>query len=363
MTMQNPYKMTSKFNFKGKEATLVNIREKVSDQQIYEFYMKEAITPGKKYLSPLRESGTPNFTFLAIGVNELLWRDWGDDSQISPLGVISFICKKFNCSYLEALSIINRDLCLGLDGVGVTPILPARTIDLPIKRDIKPAKEHKLIEVEYQVFNGDDVKYWETYGIELPQLVKYKVKPAKYVWVDGTLVRIYSRSNPVYSYNLGIDDNGKQYFKIYSPHAVKKRKWLTNAKNHIIQGLNQLAWTDYKLIITKSLKDVMLIDQMGFDSIALQSELSDIPDYLKAMLVSAYDEIYVLFDNDPVGIENSKKLCIKHEFQYVEIPDRHGAKDLSDFVKGFGYYAAETMLNKILGEAKSSISLSEGLPY
>ena len=348
------------FNFKGEDATLKNIRRKVSDQQIYEWYLKEEVIPGKKYKSPFREEKTPSFTFLVIAPEEILWKDWGDKEMIKPLGVVAFVMKKYTCSYFDALEYINNDLCLGLNGVGVKAGPEQKIVKLPAKRILPKSNPNKLIEVERQVFNKDDVRFWQSYGIDLTTLVKYNVNAAKYVWLDGVLVRVYSRSNPVYSYRLVGADN-KTYYKIYSPFAEKKRKWLTNAKNHIIQGLNQLTWTDYKIIITKSLKDVMLIDQMGFDSVALQSEMSVIPDHFKTMLKEAYSKVYVLFDNDPVGIENSKKLCIEHGFQYIEIPERYGSKDLTDLVLNSGYYEAEAILNKILGE--DGFFKDKDLPY
>lgn len=347
-----------KFNFKGKDPTIDNVREKVSDQQIYEFYLNQVVSQNKKYISPFRDEKTPSLTFFAINAIEILWKDWGDTEQESPLGVVAFIMKLHNCSYFEALSIINRDMCLGLDGVGVKvdgKVQPSTNV--PKKSSFEVNNKHKLIEVEPQIFKKEDVSYWESYGITLPTLIRYSVRTVKYVWLNGTMVRIYSRSNPVYSYYLGEKDN-KHYYKIYSPKSPKHKKWLTNAPQNIIQGINNLTWTDDKLIITKSLKDVMLLNEMGIDAVAVQSETSPLEERTATLFMTSYDDIYVLFDNDEVGVKFSAKLCKEYpKFKPIFIETKFAVKDISDFSKEYGFYEAKGLIETLIGKKHTESDL------
>lgn len=349
-----------KFNLKGKDPTIDNIRKQVSDQQIYEFYLKQVVSPTKKYISPFREDKHPSMSFLAISTEEILWKDWGDTAQESPLGVVSFVMKLYNCSYFEALSIINRDMCLGLEGLSTKADGKVNSpVNVPKKRPFEVNNKHKLIEIEAQIFKKEDVAYWESYGITLSTLIRYNVRTVKYVWLNGIMVRMYSRSNPVYSYYLGEKDK-KQYYKIYSPKSPKHKKWLTNAPQNIIQGINNLTWTDDKLIITKSLKDVMLLNEMGIDAVALQSETSSLEERTATLFMASYDDIYVLFDNDETGVKFSAKLCKEYNtFKSIFIKNKFAVKDISDFAKEYGFYEAQGLIETLIGKEHTET----GLPF
>lgn len=339
-----------KFDFGVELLTKDKVKEKISDQQIYEFYLNKRIDFNTKYNSPYRDDKNPSLSFLVSQNGDILWRDWGDFFQEKSEDVFNFVMTIKDCSFAEALEYINNDMGLGLSSLN-SFIKDKKTIikDIPKKREVEANNIEKLIEVQTQFFTVEDREYWKQYYIDLATLVKYNVSSIKYCWINGTLVRTYSRSNPVYSYKFITDK--KTYYKIYSPYD-KKRKWMTNATKDIIQGYDNLTFDSDLLIITKSLKDIMVLNKLGYESISLQSEGVLIDLNFLSELKEKYKDIIIFYDNDLTGIAEAQKFSDKHKLKVMYIPKKYDEKDISDYVKSYGLEEGKSLLNKIISDAK-----------
>ena len=73
----------------------------------------------------------------------------------------------------------------------------------------------------------------------------------------------------------------------------KLHKFITNANAYYMQGWKQLNRNNDTLIITKALKDVMLLDKLGYSAIAPNSESYNIPDNIIKEITSSYKNIIV----------------------------------------------------------------------
>jgi hypothetical protein len=103
-----------------------------------------------------------------------------------------------------------------------------------------------------------------------------------------------------------------------------------------LQGTDQLKYDKKYLIITSSLKDLMVFRQLGIgniETIAPDSENTIVPRNLLNKITSNYTKTFVLFDNDQPGINSMKKYQEMYGFDYI-ILDME--KDLSDSVKKYG---------------------------
>lgn len=351
------------FSFKENLLTKQSINEKVNDQQIYEFYMKTDIDFGRKYNSPYRVDKKPSLSFLVLDDNSILWRDWGDGSQSKPQGVIMFVSKiNGNCSYGNALKIIDREMNLNIEKNVKLLNAPSTHIIIPSKKIVKKNKPNKLIQVKPQSYTKEDIAYWSQYKIQLATLMRYSVFSAKYVWLDGTLVRSYSGSNPVYAYKLDTVDK-IQRWKIYSPLSIGGNKWLTNANKSIVQGLKNLDLVTNRFILTKSLKDVMVLRILGYESAALQSETSEMPQWFEGFLHLNYKRHYVLYDNDEAGRYGADKLIKESpKLMKIEIPDYLNVKDISDYIKKYGYKKAKLLIHNLIA-FKDSEYTGKDLPF
>ena len=346
--------MNNKYNFDIVVLNKDEIRNRLTDQQIIEYYLGQELVFGKKYHSPFRDDKNPSLSFLGFGNGTVFWRDWGNPHVDKAQDVFSFVEKIFNCTFPEALAYINRDFGLGLDAPHRLLTENTRSIDIPKVRKVEiKADSNKIIEVENRVFSASDLSYSMDYGIFIRTLVKYQVFPVRYVWIDKILVRRSTESNPVFAYLLLNPIVMENKYKIYSPMAATKHKWLTNASSDVIQGLEQLSYSRSNLIITKSLKDVMVLDSLGFDAVAPQSEGTPISLAAMADFKRYYgSNIIAFYDNDEAGMITSANLARTHRIKRMYLDEDTNVKDISDYVKEYGIIKAEKLVGLLIEKAK-----------
>lgn len=123
-------------------------------------------------------------------------------------------------------------------------------------------------------------------------------------------------------------------FKIYRPLASKYTKWRTNLTNRHVQGLAELPKEGGNLlIITKSLKDVMCLYEMGFYAISPSSETTFIPEDILQSLRNKWKHIVILFDRDRTGMSKAREYSRQYKFDALFVNKKFNAKDISDAVK------------------------------
>ena len=131
--------------------------------------------------------------------------------------------------------------------------------------------------------------------------------------------------------------NDSTKFKLYRPLSTTF-KWLAKTNKNVLWGLTQLPLQGKLLVITKSLKDVMVLHELGIPAICPNSESTNIPNgMLKEYIVSFYD-----YDN--AGIQAALKLDIPYMFLFK-------SKDLSDYYKKHGKLSSYRMLKRILSKS------------
>ena len=136
-------------------------------------------------------------------------------------------------------------------------------------------------------------------------------------------------------------------FKIYRPLASKYTKWRTNLTNRHVQGLAELPQGGGGvLIITKSLKDVMCLSEMGFNAIAAASETTFIPEDILDNLKQKWLKIYILYDRDITGMKMARKYSKKYGIDAIFVNKKFRAKDISDAVRDNGFFAVKNWLTE-----------------
>lgn len=100
------------------------------------------------------------------------------------------------------------------------------------------------------------------------------------------------------------------------------------------------------LVITKSMKDVMLLHEFNIPAIAPNSEVLFVTDAQLNKLKTKFKHIIVVYDNDFAGIENLSKIHKAHpELIVTFIPRKYEAKDISDFYKKYGKEKTQILIN------------------
>ena len=309
-----------------------NILNIVPEEEIYKYYLGYDFDIGRCYKSVLRKGDdTPSLNFYYNSRNVLCYKDFGH----SQGNVFEFVKNYFECSYFEALQRINQDFRLGL-GLSNDSI-----IERPkLVNQITKVPKTTLIQIKPQAFTDFDKKFWENFGITLPTLELYNVYSTSHVFINKKLRFVYIEDNPIYSFIF------KDKVKVYRP--LSAIKWINNATSNILQGIEQLPNNGELLIITKSLKDVMLFKELGFNAIAPQGESMAFDFKIIEELKTRFKKIIVVYDNDDPGVRFSIKLTSLLNLNYWNIPKEFGEKDPTDFYKRYGREETIKLLNTML---------------
>lgn len=308
------------FTTKGlKKINKEDILTKVSQEELWNYYTGLEIQVKNKFLSPVRDEKKPSAGFYYTSTNELKLKDFGKRGTYS---IWDFIMWKYNLNYQECLNKVDNDF------INKEPNI--EYFGNPIKR----IRENKKIIPFFKEFTKEELQYWEQYYITKEDLEISNVKSLDYYWLVGDEYSIKFKEPFSFYYQLSKDE-----CKIYKPFSDKK--FYFYGTSDTLQGEHLLPWIGDLLIITKALKDVMVLNKLGYNSIGFQGETS-FPSSLKInTLKHRFKDIIVLFDNDKAGKDGAKLLYELYKFKYFFL-DEH--KDISDYIKNEGIKKTKEIL-------------------
>jgi 5S rRNA maturation endonuclease (ribonuclease M5) len=211
------------------------------------------------------------------------------------------------------------------------------------KEYILPPEEPSEIKVIPKDWETHEIAYWVRYGVTLPTLKIFNVRPCREVWINDFLHYIYNKNNPCFRYTL---DGG---FKIYIPlHSKKELKFRTNIRKEVIWGLEQLTYKTDTCFIVSSLKDIMCLYELGFEAVCMNSESCDIPDKLINYLKTKYEHVIIFLDADSTGLKFAKKVHKRIDIPYLYIPLDYKCKDQSDCFLKHGKIILKELILELL---------------
>lgn len=298
---------------------------KNSEETYMTTYLGIPVTPGL-HISPLRNDKRPTASFFRNRKGELIFHDFGTGFHENFIGVVMEINK---CSYPRAIEIIAEDFHL----------IPNET-DRKLKKvkisniilEEKPETQIKIIPKE---FTEGELKWWKNFGIHEKTLKKYKVYSCDSVFLNGNYFGSPTTKTYMFGYFMGTRKS-VELWRIYMPQR-KSYRFLSNTGRNIIQGAKQLPDSGNLLIITKSMKDVMCLYEMGIPAIAPCSEVLFVSKQQLQKLKDRFKNIIVFYDNDLPGIAGMNRIKKQYpELTYMWIPRKYEAKDISDFIKKYG---------------------------
>lgn len=308
--------MYDKEKAKLSDITLDWILSRVTEYDIYAHYLGQ-FKVGMIYNSPFRKDKNPSFgIFYSKRTKQLLFKDHGTGDCGN---VIKFV------SLYTGITNYNDILLDIVDKLKIT----SDTKLVSSKQYI--ASTETVIGVVRQDFTAEDINYWSQFNICIDTLKKFNVNSIKYYLCNGIVKGIYKKENPMYAYKV------YNNFKIYRPLADKYTKWRNNLGQYDIQGFKQLPKTGNLLIITKSLKDVMCLYEMGISAISPASESTFIPDDVLDNLKKRFKHILICFDRDTVGIKYLRRISLKTGLKPLLVHKKWKSKDISDAIKLNGF--------------------------
>ena len=311
------------YEIKPKIFSTDEILSKVSQEDIWKYYLGFPIKTGKLFISPLREESRASANLFYASDGTLLLKDFA----LTTMNIWQFVQYKYNLTFQEALLKICSDL-------GISSNVKFDTI--PSKKTPK-IRDTTNINISILKWNKDLLNYWTQYNISLKTLNLYKVVPISDLWINNEYIYI---KKPAFSYEFG-----KGIRKIYLPFSDKK--FFSNVPGNIYSGYDQLDWISDILILTKSHKDVMVYHELGYNAISPQGEGHKIDYNFLNSLKKRFETIIINFDNDKPGINYTKKLLSEFNLPYFFLPNENHVKDISDYIKK---YNKENTINYLKNE-------------
>lgn len=318
------------------DITLDYILSKVSEYDIYAHYLGQ-FKVGAIYNSPFRKDKNPSFgIYYSKRTKQLLFKDHGTGECGNIVKFVSLYTGLTN--YNDILKDIVKQLNITTD------------TKLDSSKQYIPSSE-TVIGIVRQKFTPTDINYWSQFNISEKTLKKFNVNSIKYYLCNGIVKGIYKEDNPMYAYKV------YNNFKIYRPLADKYTKWRNNLTEYDIQGYAQLPSKGDTLIITKSMKDVMCLYEMGIPAISPSSESTFIPNDILEGLKKRFKRIIILFDRDNAGVKYLRKMSLKTGLEGLLVHKKFKAKDISDAIKANSFEEVKEWLYKELFKTKNATSV------
>lgn len=314
-----------------KTITKEEILSKIDDEKLFNFYLGE-FDYKKSYSSVFRTDDTPS---CGIYINKRGRLIYNDIAKNEKLDIFAFVAKKFNISYQSAIQKIAEDFKYIKD----KEFTPVERVPKDTKIDIQCGK-----------WSFGPLEYWKRYTITQKELEENNVFNVRKLYINNKVINNFDGTLR-FAYTLNY--KGKILKKIYQPEGDKMYKWITNIPLHIPFGYDSLKFKSDNLIITKSVKEMIIFKRYFTDVIALQNESSaSLRDVTIDFLLKKYKNIYLFFDGDSTGILNSKYYETKG-LKPIYIPEdivSESLKDSADMVKimGIAYFENFLKSNKLL---------------
>lgn len=321
--------------------TLEYILSKVTEYDIYAHYLGQ-FKVGMIYNSPFRKDKNPSFgIFYSKKSKQLLFKDHGTGECGNVIKFVQLYTGKTN--YNDIL----QDIVAKLNITSETR--------LDSSKQYIPSTE-TVIGVVRQEFTDIDIKYWNQFNISTKTLKKFNVNSIKYYLCNGIVKGIYKPENPMYAYKV------YNNFKVYRPLGDKYTKWRNNLTEYDVQGYEQLPKKGDICIITKSLKDVMCLYEMGIPAISPSSESTWLPDTVLEDVLKRFKRVLICFDRDGPGMRNLRKISLKTGLNGLIMHKKFKAKDISDAIKANGFDKVKEYIYAEIDKEKKRRSSEERNP-
>ena len=307
--------------------SLNDIKSRVTETDILSFYLNIKELPCV-INSPFREDNRPSFGIYFNNKSKRVY--YKDYATNDSGGLFDLLGKLWNCNYKKVLENINKDIN-NIDK-GNVKLNTGHTITIRSNDEHHSSSD---LQCKIREWKDYDIEYWSSYGISLKWLKYADVYPIshKIIIKDGHKY-VFKADKLAYAYVERKE--GKVSIKIYSPYN-KKYKWCNKHDNSVISLWTKIPKYGDKVCICSSLKDSLCLwANTGIPAICPQGEGYRISTTAINELKRRFKKIYIIFDNDKVGILDGKKLAEATGFTNLILPKFDNGKDISDAYKILG---------------------------
>lgn len=331
------------------------ILKRVSPEDIFTYYLGRRVQTKRNFTSSLRIDTYPTCSFKYCKDGVLRFIDWAKMEK--PEDCFGLVERIYRVDYNKALRIIIKDMKLEEKDIKFNP-------DDFVKEGLKKfdgndtnfnTKSRITVLKESRRFTIYDAKYLKSLGLNSDIAIKFGVYSVDTAWINDTLIYRRDNKDPCIGYYFGNNKYGHEKWKLYFYKRTKDHKYSKFMGNtNRINGWIQLPEKGDLLIITKSLKDVMVLYKFGISAIAMQSENTFPYERIVNELKERFTTIYTLLDFDFTGIKMASKIKKVYGIKPLFLSNGrfgsldYGAKDISDYIEKYG--ETETIKLLFFGE-------------
>lgn len=325
---------------KGKKKVVLTqetILKRISEYDIYKYYMPEKWEPNHVTNSPFRYDPTPSF-LISNKYGNLGYIDFGDDQFRGDC--IHFVRQLYSLPSLDiTLKKIDQDFGLGISSGKPTNVY--KKIISQYKQPESVGKRYTKIQVQPKKFTNSDLAYWNLFHLDEIDLKREDIYSVSKIFLNKKRFT-FDETQPIFGYYYD------GYWKIYRPFENKKRKWLpNNVPITTMDGKDCIKNVDIAFI-NKSKKDYMVIRKVLIASCAVQNEGIACFSQENIKFLRENSKMQVLsFDSDIAGVKSSLQITKLFNFGYCNVPRKYlaeGIKDWADLAKKYGMKEIENYL-------------------
>ena len=327
-----------------------NILKQIDSYQLFKAYCPNFIALDKMFSSEFRSDPKPS-CHIIMWKGDLLYKDFGEEGY----RVFDYIARKFETTYSGALQRVNEDFNLELGGkVGISS--PSLVIPEKASEDLTTyEKTPTIIKIKPRPWTKLDAEFWKgKYGIPSRLLEYHNIRSISHYSIDNA-----KKDNATYALNPFMIGYSYDYYwsddvfrrKLYFPQVKGLGKFISNVDDTIVQGWTLLPKYGKTLFITKSYKDILIFNLLGYWAIAPNSENTYIPESVMEKLKARFENIYCWFDNDDGGIRGAKQFVDKFDLPFMCNPIGM-PKDPSDYVEKYSLSSFDLLIANFLEHGK-----------
>lgn len=269
----------------------------------------------------MRKDESPSLGWYVTNSGRVKFRDFATNERGT---LLDFLCMYWN---IDRQSLRNRLLSQVTKG---DPISTARVTSVYSELKDKANPKSSTLQVKVRKWLKRDIDYWQSFGIPLNWLQWAEVYPISHTIITIGENRYVFGTDPL-AYVFVEHKENNTTLKVYQPLNTTGRKWLNKNDKSVIGLWTKVPPTGERICICSSLKDSLCLSaNTGIPAIYIQGEGYSISKTACNSLKDRYEHIYILLDNDEVGLRDGEKLAQETGFTNLVLPKVEGTKDISD---------------------------------
>jgi hypothetical protein len=303
--------------------TRESILQRITEYDIFKYYMPTNWKIGVATLSPFRTEKHPSF-MISNRMGKLKFIDFSDSSYRGDCFDLVKMMYRLN-SLDEILRMVDKDFTLGISkGEDVQAY---KKITSKYKQPEELGKRYALVQCLTRPFTGEELAYWNDFHQDISDLKREHIYSISKVYLNR---KLFSLKDTELRFGYFYDG----CWKIYRPFADKSNKWVPNnvpitamdGKKDIIGAKNAF--------INKSKKDYMVIKKVYPHTCAVQHEGEAAFSEENVLYLKSNSERQTLsFDSDVAGVKNSLQITQKFDFDYCNVPKIHLKEKINDWAE------------------------------